>query len=73
MAVTCHDLPISANFTGNYTSAFASIIVNDSLQDVLDIFNMPDWDSIVHIYQKSTGTGPISDLNPFIAVMLAQS
>ncbi|PMD40829.1 hypothetical protein L207DRAFT_583006 [Hyaloscypha variabilis F] len=70
--ITCHDLPISANFTGNYTSAFASIIVNDSLQEVLDIFNMPDWDSVVHLYQKSTGTGPISDLNPFIAVMLAQ-
>ncbi|KAN0095245.1 hypothetical protein V8E51_015956 [Hyaloscypha variabilis] len=45
---------------------------NVTLGDVLDIFNMPDWDSIVHIYQKSTGTGPISDLNPFIAVMLAQ-
>jgi hypothetical protein len=70
---TCRDLPISATFTGDYISALTSIIVNDSLVDILDVFNMPDWDPVVHLYQQSNGPGPISNLNPFIAVMLAQS
>ncbi|KAH6714332.1 hypothetical protein BKA61DRAFT_722880 [Leptodontidium sp. MPI-SDFR-AT-0119] len=71
--VTCRGLPISANFTRDYLSALASIFVNYSLVDILDVFNMPDWNPVAHLYQQLNGPGPISNLNPFIEVMLAQS
>jgi hypothetical protein len=70
--VTCRDLSISAEFTGSSLSASTRISVNGSLIDTLDIANMPEWGSIIHLYQQVNESGPASSLSPWIIVMLAR-
>jgi hypothetical protein len=70
--VTCSYLSISAEFTGSSLSASSRIYVNDTLMDTLDIANMPEWGSIVHLYQQVNDSGPASSLSPWIVVMLAR-
>jgi hypothetical protein len=70
--VTCHHLSISAEFTGSNFSASSSILVNDTLVDTLDVANMPEWGSVVHLYQQVNETSPASSLSPWIVVMLAR-
>lgn len=70
--VSCSPLSISAEFTGSGLTATTSIFVNDSLLDTLDIANMPEWGSIVHLYQQFNGSGPLSSLSPWKVVMLAR-
>ena len=70
MSVSCTNLSIAAEFTGSGLLANATIIVNGTVIDILDIANMPEWSPVVHIYQQYNDTGPVSSLCPWIAVML---
>jgi hypothetical protein len=70
MSVSCTDLPITAEFSGSGLLAKATILVNGSVIDTLDITNMPQWNAVVHIYQQPNDTGPVSSLCPWIAVMV---
>jgi hypothetical protein len=70
MSVSCTSLPIAAEFSGSGLLASATIIVNGTVIDTLDIANMPQWSPVVHIYQRPNNTGPVSSLCPWIAVML---
>jgi hypothetical protein len=72
MSVTCRNLSISADFTGVNESATSIIYVNNTELDVLDISNMPDWGSVVHLYQQVNESGPASSLCPWIVVMLSR-
>jgi hypothetical protein len=72
MWVTCDHLSISAEFSGSNYTAISKIYVNDKLMDALDIANMPEWGSVVHLYQRVNETGPSSSLSPWIVVMLAR-
>jgi hypothetical protein len=70
MSVSCTSLSIAAEFSGSGLLANATILVNGTVIDTLDIANMPQWTSVVHIYQRPNDTGPVSSLCPWIAVML---
>jgi hypothetical protein len=70
MSVSCTSLPIAAEFSGSGLLASATIIVDGTIIDTLDIANMPQWSPVVHIYQRPNDTGPVSSLCPWIAVML---
>jgi hypothetical protein len=72
MNVSCTDLPISAVFDGDGISATANIYVDGTLIDTLNVPNMPEWDSVVHMYQQFNDSGPISSLSPWIVVMLSR-
>src|SRR5277367_5967760 len=72
MWVTCDQLSISAEFSGSNYTAISNIYVNDTFMDALDIANMPEWGSVVHLYQQINETGPYSSLSPWIVVMLAR-
>jgi hypothetical protein len=70
MSVSCTNLSIAAEFSGSDLSTNATILVNGTIIDILDIANMPQWSPVVHIYQQFNNTGPVSSLCPWIAVML---
>jgi hypothetical protein len=70
MSVSCTNLPIAAEFSGSSLLTNATILVNGTIIDILDIANMPQWSPVVHIYQRHNDTGPVSSLSPWIAVML---
>jgi len=70
MSVSCTNLSIAAEFSGSGLLANATILVNGTIIDTLDIANMPEWSPVVHIYQMYNDTGPVSSLCPWIAVML---
>jgi hypothetical protein len=73
IGITCHDLPISATFSGQGASAIATIFVNHTNIGDLDVSNMPEWHAIVHLYQQYNQTNaPTSRLSPWIVVMLAR-
>jgi hypothetical protein len=72
ISVACHHLPISAQFTGSGLSASSNIFVNDTFMDTLDIANMPEWGSVVHLYQQVNGSGRSGSLSPWVVVMLAR-
>jgi hypothetical protein len=72
MSVACHELSISASFSGSGLAAVSDIYVNGNLVDTLDIANMPAWGSIVHPYQQINESGPVSSLSPWIMVALAR-
>jgi hypothetical protein len=73
MWVTCENLSISAEFTGSGASAISNIFVNGTFIDALDVANMPEWHSVVHMYQQFNETGsPLSSLSPWIVVMLTR-
>jgi hypothetical protein len=46
--------------------------VNDTLLDTLDVANMPEWGSIVYLYQQVNESGPASSLSPWKVVMLSR-
>jgi hypothetical protein len=48
MWVTCDSMSISADFAGAGITSNASIYVNDTLIDILDIANMPGWNGVVY-------------------------
>jgi hypothetical protein len=70
--VACESLSISAQFTGSGISANASIFVNGTLLDTLDVANMPTWGADINIYQQRNDSGPLSSLAPWILVMLTR-
>lgn len=72
MSVSCTDLKITADFEGYGISATANIYVNGTLIDILNVPNMPEWNSVVHMYQQYNDSGPLSSLSPWIAVMLSR-
>jgi hypothetical protein len=73
MSVKCQDLPISASYSGSGYASNASIYVNNTLIDTLDIANMPTWGSDVHLYQQVHKSGPRSSLCPWKVVMLGRN
>jgi len=70
MSVSCSSLPIAAEFSGSGLLTNATIIVNGSVIDYLDIAQMPQWNPIIHMYQQWNDSGPLSNLSPWILVML---
>jgi hypothetical protein len=72
ISVSCRSLPIMAEFTGEGLLASATIIVDGSIIDTLDITQMPQWNSIVQIYQQVNDSGPYSSLSPWKIVMLTR-
>jgi hypothetical protein len=73
MSVTCVSQSISAVYNGSGLTAQADIIVNNKPLDILDIANMPEWGSVVHLYQQVNDSGPASSLSPWIVVMLSRN
>jgi hypothetical protein len=72
ISVSCRGLPIEAEFNGSGLLANATIIVNGSVIDYLDISQMPQWNGLVHMYQQVNDSGPFSSLSPFVIVMLTR-
>jgi hypothetical protein len=72
ISVSCRSLPIAAEFTGSGLLANATIIVDGSVIDTLDISEMPQWNGIVHMYQQLNDSGPFSSLSPRKIVMLTR-
>jgi len=70
--VTCQNLSISAEFSGSGLNSTSYIYVNGTFIDTLDIANMPEWHSVVHIYQQVNESGPVSSLSPWKVVMLTR-
>jgi hypothetical protein len=70
--VACQPLSISAEFLGSGLEASTDIYVNDTFLDTLDIANMPEWGSVVHLYQQVNESVPASSLCPWKVVMLAR-
>ncbi|OCK73030.1 hypothetical protein K432DRAFT_256489, partial [Lepidopterella palustris CBS 459.81] len=71
--VTCQHLSIAALYSGSSYTSTATISVNASVIDSLDIANMPEWGSVVHLYQQVNETGPFSSLCPWKVVMLSRN
>jgi hypothetical protein len=72
MSVSCTDLPISAVFEGTGIDATATIFVNGTVIDTLNVPNMPEWGGIVHLYQQFNDSGRVSSLAPWKVVMLSR-
>jgi hypothetical protein len=72
ISVSCQSLSIAATFTGSGLLANATIIVDGSVIDTLDIAQMPQWNGIVHMYPQLNDSGPWSSLAPWKIVMLAR-
>ena len=72
MSVSCRSLSIEAVFVGSGLLANATIIVNGSVIDTLDISQMPQWNGVVHMYQHWNDSGPLSSLSPWTIVMLTR-
>lgn len=70
MSISCTNLSIAAIFSGSGFLTNATILVNGTIIDTLDIANMPQWSPVIHIYQRFNDTGPVSSLCPWIAVYL---
>lgn len=72
MWVSCSPLPLTVSFSGESYTSSTTVFVSGRQLDVLDIANMPEWGSIIHMYQQVNASGPYSSLAPWIVVMLAR-
>ena len=68
----CRSLSIEAVPVGSGLLVNATIIVNGSAIDTLDISQMPQWNGVVHMYQYWNNSGPLSSLSPWTIVMLTR-
>jgi hypothetical protein len=71
--VRCQDIPIATSYSGSGYTTNTTLYVNGSFIDHLDIANMPEWGSIVHLYQQVNDSGPTSSLSPWKIVMLSRN
>jgi hypothetical protein len=72
ISVSCRSLPIAAEFSGSGLLANATITVNGSVIDSLDISQIPQWNGRVYLYPQLNDSGPFSSLCPWKIVILTR-
>ena len=72
MSVTCESRKISVSFIGTGINTNTTVYLDGKEVDILDIGNMPQWGSIIHLYPRVNTTGPFSSLGYYEVVMLAR-
>ncbi|KAF4340742.1 hypothetical protein FBEOM_5346 [Fusarium beomiforme] len=70
MWVTCDKREISVDYSGNGYETNTTVYLDNKMAAVLDIGNMPQWGSIVHIYLRTNESGPFSSLGDYDVIML---
>ncbi|KAK6335880.1 hypothetical protein TWF730_003254 [Orbilia blumenaviensis] len=73
MWVACQERSISVEFSGSGYNTNTTVYLNGKFAALLDIGNMPQWGSIVHIFLRVNETGPFSSLGEYDVIMLARN
>ncbi|KAH7119455.1 hypothetical protein B0J13DRAFT_486533 [Dactylonectria estremocensis] len=72
MWVTCDEREISVDFSGSGYETNTTVYLDNKIAAILDIGNMPQWGSIVHIFLRVNESGPFSSLGEYDVIMLGR-
>ena len=70
--VSCRPASLHLEFIGNGSTSSNIVYLDGVARDQLSISEMPEWGSLVMLYQQVNDTGPASSLGPWYMVLLAR-